>query len=46
MSHTQKDQKKLLARVRRINGQTASLEKALIDGEECLKAGGGGAWRD
>lgn len=37
MSHTQKDQKKLLARVRRINGQTASLEKALIDGEECLK---------
>ncbi|MDO6407839.1 MAG: metal/formaldehyde-sensitive transcriptional repressor [Pantoea sp.] len=37
MSHTLKDQKKLLARVRRIKGQTESLEKALVGGEECLK---------
>ncbi|MBP2195541.1 metal/formaldehyde-sensitive transcriptional repressor [Erwiniaceae bacterium L1_54_6] len=37
MSHTHKDQKKLLARVRRIKGQAESLEKALIAEEECLK---------
>lgn len=37
MSHTLKDQNKLLARVRRIKGQTESLEKALESGAECLK---------
>jgi DNA-binding FrmR family transcriptional regulator len=37
LSHTLKDQKKLLLRVKRIKGQTESLEKALESGTECLK---------
>lgn len=37
MAHTQKNQKSLLTRVRRIKGQAASLETALESGEECLK---------
>ncbi|CAI1532961.1 metal/formaldehyde-sensitive transcriptional repressor [Serratia proteamaculans] len=35
MSHTIKDQKKLLARVRRIKGQAEALERALENGSEC-----------
>lgn len=35
MSHTIKDQKKLLARVRRIKGQAEALERALENGGEC-----------
>ncbi|WP_416261904.1 metal/formaldehyde-sensitive transcriptional repressor [Gibbsiella quercinecans] len=35
MSHTIKDQKKLLARVRRIKGQADALERALESGSEC-----------
>ncbi len=35
MAHTLKDQKKLLARVRRIKGQTEALEKALLQNTEC-----------
>jgi len=34
MSHVKQD-KKLLARVRRIGGQVQSLERALTDGAEC-----------
>ncbi|WP_311791211.1 MULTISPECIES: metal/formaldehyde-sensitive transcriptional repressor [Pantoea] len=37
MAHTLKNKKSLLTRVRRIKGQTASLETALESGEECLK---------
>jgi DNA-binding FrmR family transcriptional regulator len=36
MSHTIQGSKRLLARVRRIQGQTQALEKALAQGEECL----------
>lgn len=36
MSHTQKDQKKLLNRVRRIKGQTIALENALETEPECM----------
>ena len=35
MSHTVHDQKALLTRVRRIEGQAAALEKALEQGSEC-----------
>ncbi len=35
MPHTKKDKKKLLARIRRIRGQTEALEKALETGTEC-----------
>lgn len=35
MSHTVHDQKKLLARVRRIRGQAGALEQALEQGGEC-----------
>ncbi len=35
MSHTVRDQKALLSRVRRIRGQADALEKALLEGEEC-----------
>lgn len=35
MSHTIKEQKKLLARVRRIKGQAEALERALENGSEC-----------
>jgi DNA-binding FrmR family transcriptional regulator len=35
MPHTIKDQKKLLARVRRIKGQAGALESALETGKEC-----------
>lgn len=37
MSHILKDQQKLLARIRRIKGQTESLERSLESGTECLK---------
>jgi len=37
MAHTQKNNKSLLTRVRRIKGQAASLEAALENGDECLK---------
>ena len=36
MSHTQKDQKKLLNRVRRIKGQSISLENALESDPNCM----------
>lgn len=36
MSHTQKDQKKLLNRVRRIKGQAIALENALATEPECM----------
>lgn len=36
MSHTQKDQKKLLNRVRRIKGQTIALENVLETEPECM----------
>jgi DNA-binding FrmR family transcriptional regulator len=35
MSHVQENRKKLVARVRRINGQLASLERAIEGDEEC-----------
>lgn len=35
MAHTQHDNKKLLARVRRIGGQVAALEQALQRGDDC-----------
>lgn len=35
MAHTLKDQKKLLARVRRIQGQAAALERALEASRDC-----------
>jgi len=35
MAHTIRDQKKLLARVRRIKGQAAALENALSEQVEC-----------
>ena len=36
MAHTITDKKPLLARVRRIKGQTEALERALEDGAECM----------
>lgn len=36
MAHTLKNQRQLLARVRRIRGQATALESALEDGKECL----------
>lgn len=35
MPHTKHDQSLLLARVRRIKGQIAAVEAALVDGAEC-----------
>ncbi|MBQ4856416.1 metal/formaldehyde-sensitive transcriptional repressor [Rhodanobacter sp. B2A1Ga4] len=35
MSHIQEDRKKLVARVRRIGGQVASLERAIAGDGEC-----------
>lgn len=35
MAHTIRDKAKLMARVRRIQGQTAALEKLLDSGEDC-----------
>lgn len=35
MAHVKQDQKKLVARVRRISGQVASLERALTGDAEC-----------
>lgn len=35
MSHTASNKKPLLARIRRIKGQTQALERALEEGEEC-----------
>jgi len=35
MSHTVRNQAKLLARTRRIGGQLAAIERALVDGTEC-----------
>jgi len=36
MSHTHKDPKKLLTRVRRIGGQVSALEQSLLNGAECV----------
>lgn len=36
MSHTVQGSKRLLARVRRIRGQTEALEKTLEQGQECI----------
>lgn len=36
MPHTIKDKKQLLSRVRRLQGQTSALEKALDNDEECV----------
>ena len=35
MAHTIKDKKKLLNRVRRLRGQLAAVEKALVEEREC-----------
>ena len=35
MAHVQRDRKKLLARVRRISGQVAALEKSLASDTDC-----------
>ena len=35
MAHTIRDKVKLMARVRRIQGQAAALEKLLVSGEDC-----------
>ncbi len=35
MAHTKKDKDKLIARVRRIGGQVAAIEKALTEDQEC-----------
>ncbi len=35
MPHTIRDRKKLLGRIRRINGQGAALERALQNGTDC-----------
>jgi DNA-binding FrmR family transcriptional regulator len=37
MAHTVHDKEKLLARVRRIRGQVAALEKALEEEQDCAK---------
>jgi len=36
MAHTVRDKVKLLARVRRIKGQTAALELQLAEGSDCI----------
>jgi DNA-binding FrmR family transcriptional regulator len=36
MAHTVRDKAKLLARVRRIHGQTAALEKQLAEESDCI----------
>lgn len=36
MSHTQKDKKKLLARIRRIKGQSIALENSLEVSNDCM----------
>ncbi len=36
MAHTTRNQKSLLARVRRIRGQAAALETALLEERDCL----------
>jgi len=36
MAHTVRDKAKLLARVRRIHGQTAALEKQLDEESDCI----------
>ena len=36
MGHTVKGKKPLLARVRRIQGQAAAIERALEEGQECM----------
>jgi DNA-binding FrmR family transcriptional regulator len=38
MAHAVRDKVKLLARVRRIQGQTSALEKQLADGSDCVSA--------
>lgn len=38
MAHAVRDKVKLLARVRRIRGQTLALEKQLADGSDCIEA--------
>lgn len=35
MSHTVQNQSRLIARLRRIKGQSEALERALLNGEEC-----------
>ena len=35
MTHIQRDQKKLLARISRIRGQVEAVERALSDGKDC-----------
>lgn len=37
MTHIQRDQKKLLSRVRRIQGQLSALEAALREDDDCTK---------
>lgn len=37
MAHVTRDRKKLLSRIRRIGGQVAALEGALVDGRECAE---------
>jgi DNA-binding FrmR family transcriptional regulator len=37
MAHLIKDKKKLIARVRRIQGQLGAVERALDDAEDCAK---------
>lgn len=37
MSHTITDKKKLLTRVRRINGQAAALEKSIENESDCME---------
>ncbi len=37
MAHTIRNKQKLLARVRRISGQIASIERALVSEEECKR---------
>jgi DNA-binding FrmR family transcriptional regulator len=37
MAHVQRDQKKLLSRIRKIQGQLSALETALQEGGDCSK---------
>lgn len=37
MAHTQKDQKRIISRIRRIKGQLTSIENSIEEGEECYK---------
>jgi DNA-binding FrmR family transcriptional regulator len=37
MAHTSRDKDKLLARVRRIKGQTEAIERAIDEGHDCEK---------